>query len=186
MRTHLFAAAGLSALLLAAGGCSGDDSPTSAAPAPAGATPAVAETASAAAGDPAADPAATSGGDAAEAGGAAGDAALSADTEAICDQAARTATSFGKTFTEDYKLLIEASAQGGQAKTSAEQKAARDVQNFSFALTDMSKLAADKGVKKALASMGEEVTALKGDLDKLDDKKMAALHATLDKACGRD
>ncbi|MEV6306727.1 hypothetical protein AB0M02_45530 [Actinoplanes sp. NPDC051861] len=174
MRHTLFVAAGLSALLLA--GCSSDEpeatpaaadvvSSATAAPAEAGTTPAA---------DTPAGPDA-----------AAGDAALSKDTDAICEQASRTSTSFGKTFTEDYRLLIEAASQGGQAETEAKQKASRDVENFSFALLDMSKLAADPEVKKALATMGAQVTALKGDLSKIDDKKLAKLQATLDKACGK-
>jgi hypothetical protein len=49
----------------------------------------------------------------------------------------------------------------------------------------MSKLAADPAVKKALSTMGAQVTALKGDVTKLDEKKLTELHAVLDKACGR-
>ncbi|WP_433793831.1 hypothetical protein [Actinoplanes sp. CA-252034] len=49
----------------------------------------------------------------------------------------------------------------------------------------MSKLAADPTVKKALSAMGAQVTALKGDVTKLNEKKLADLHAVLDKACGR-
>ncbi|MEU4695017.1 hypothetical protein [Actinoplanes sp. NPDC023714] len=185
MRTHLYAAAGLSALLLALSGCSGGSSEET--PAAAGTvaaeTPATATTTtSAAAADPTAE---ATGGTKSKSGGKTGDAALAADTEAICEQASRTSTSFGKTFAEDYKLLTEASKSGGQAKADAEQKAKRDVENFSYALIDMSKLASDKAVKKALAAMGDEVTELKGDLEKLDDEKLAGLHATLDEACGR-
>ncbi|RAK39962.1 hypothetical protein B0I29_104504 [Actinoplanes lutulentus] len=184
MRTHLYAVAGLSALLLAVGGCSGGDSGTSAAPAAGAGSTAAAGTAAeatstAAVTDPgaAADPAAS------KVAGKTGDAALAADTEAICAQASRTSAQFGKIFIEDYNRVLELS---GQAKTDAEQKATRDVENFSYALLDMSKLAADSGLKKALAAMGDQVTALKGDLADLDDKKLAGLHATLDKACGRE
>lgn len=113
------------------------------------------------------------------------DAALSEDTEAICAQAGRTSTSFGKTFAEDYQLLIQAAGEGAEAKARAEEKVTRDVENFSYALLDMSKLAGDPAVKKALASMGAQVTALKGDVTKIDDKKLAQLQNTLDKACGR-
>ncbi len=116
---------------------------------------------------------------------ASADAALSADTKAICEQAARTSTSFGTTFAADYKLLIDAAEQGAAAKAQAREKASRDVESFSFALLDMSKLAADPSVKKALATMGAQVTTLKGDLEKIDDKKLADLHATLDAACGK-
>ncbi|WP_229076487.1 hypothetical protein [Actinoplanes sp. DH11] len=185
MRIHIHAAAGLSALLLALAGCSGGDSGDAGdsgatAAAPVATAPAGASAASAAASAPAAGESTGKGGTPAK-----GDAALSADSEAICEQASRTSTAFGQTFAEDYRLLTEAAGQGGQAKTNAEQKAARDVQNFSFALHDMAKLAADAKLKDALAAMGDQVTALKGDLEKLDDKKLAALHATLDKACGR-
>jgi hypothetical protein len=176
MRTVLLAAAGLSALLLT--GCSADQ-PEASAPAPASS---VAGAATPEGGAPAASAGveAPAGPDA-----AAGDAALSADSEAICEQASRTSTSFGKTFAQDYQLLIEASGKDAQAKQQAKQKVARNVDNFSFALLDMSKLAAEPKLKKALAAMGAEVKALKGDLDKIDDKKLAGLHATLDKACGR-
>ncbi|BEL09436.1 hypothetical protein Q0Z83_076270 [Actinoplanes sichuanensis] len=113
------------------------------------------------------------------------DAALSEDTEAICAQASRTSNEFGKTFAEDYQLLVRAAAEGAEAKAKAQEKVTRDLQNFSFALLDMSKLAADPAVKKALSSMGAQVTALKGDVTKVDEKKLAELHAVLDKACGR-
>ncbi|WP_433828847.1 hypothetical protein ACQP2E_05900 [Actinoplanes sp. CA-015351] len=183
MRTHLYAAAGLSALLLAVGGCSGDDSGTTAAPA-AGAGSTVAGTAAEATSTTGAtDPGAAADPTASKVSGKAGDAALAADTEAICAQASRTSAEFGKIFIEDYNRVLQLS---GQAKTDAEQKATRDVENFSYALLDMSKLAADSGLKKALAAMGDQVTALKGDLADLDDKKLVGLHATLDKACGRE
>ncbi|MBG0568763.1 hypothetical protein [Actinoplanes aureus] len=178
MRPILFAVAGLSALLLT--GCSADQPETASAPATA---PSAAAGTSAAAEGGTAPSAATAAPDGPDA--AAGDAALSEDTDAICEQASRTSTAFGKTFSEDYRLLTEAAAQGGQAETEAKQKAARDVENFSHALLDLSRLASDPQVKKALGAMGAEVTALKGDLAKIDDKKLAGLHATLDKACGR-
>ncbi|WP_430782228.1 hypothetical protein [Actinoplanes sp. G11-F43] len=113
------------------------------------------------------------------------DAALSEDTEAICAQAGRTSASFGKTVAEDSRLLAQAAGEGAEAKARAREKATRDVENFSFALLDMSKLAGDPAVKKALATMGAQVTALKGDVTKIDDKKLAQLKSTLDKACGR-
>ncbi|GAA2905731.1 hypothetical protein Acy02nite_81340 [Actinoplanes cyaneus] len=169
MRRPLAALAALSFALLAAG-CSGDPDTTAA---PAAGTPA--------AGPATADPAAS----ADPAAAASADAALSADTKAICDQAARTSTSFGSTFAADYKLLIDAAAQGGAAQAQAREKASRDVESFSYALLDMSKLASDPALKKALATMGAQVTTLKGDLAKIDDKKLADLHATLDAACGK-
>jgi hypothetical protein len=113
------------------------------------------------------------------------DTALSEDTEAICAQASRTSNEFGKTFAEDYQLLIKAAAESQEAKAKAQEKVSRDLENFSFALLDMSKLAADPTVKKALSAMGAQVTALKGDVSKVDEKKLADLHGVLDKACGR-
>jgi hypothetical protein len=163
MRRPLAALAALSFAVLAAGCSAGDD---------AGAEKAAEK--------PAAAPAPVDPVTAASA-----DAALSGDTTAICAQAARTSTSFGTTFAADYKLLIDAASQGAEAKAQARQKAARDVESFSYALLDMSKLAGDPAVKKALATMGAQVTALKGDLAKIDDKKLADLHATLDQACGK-
>ncbi|GGN28273.1 PBP1b-binding outer membrane lipoprotein LpoB [Actinoplanes campanulatus] len=160
MRTPALASMALAALLLA--GCSGGDP----APTAAGPTPAVAGSAAATTEKPT-------------------DTALAEDTEAICAQASRTSTSFGTTFAEDYQLLIKAAAEGAEAKAKAREKVTRDVENFSFALLDMSKLASDAELKKALAAMGAQITALKGDVAKIDDKKLAALHATLDKACGR-
>jgi hypothetical protein len=113
------------------------------------------------------------------------DTALSEDTEAICAQAGRTSTDFGKTFAEDYQLLIKAAAESEESKARAQEKVTRDLDNFSFALLDMSELAADPGVKKALSAMGGQVKALKGDVSKVDEKKLTELHAMLDTACGR-
>jgi hypothetical protein len=173
MRTVLLAVAGLSALLLT--GCSADQPEASA---PAGA-PSAAGVSVPEGGAPA------SGGVDAPAGpdAAAGDAALSEDSEAICEQATRTSTGFGKTFAENLQLI--SSATDKPARKQAKAKATRDVQNFSFALLDMSQLASEPELKKALGAMGAEVKALSGDLDKIDDKKLAKLQATLDKACGR-
>ena len=169
-------AAALAALLT---GCSTDRSgDAEAAPAPAapgGTTSAPA--AGAASGAPAAG--------ASAAAGAKGDAALSGNTAAICAQAAKTGIDFAGTFAENVKLQIEA-ASGGEpaAVQQAEQKAARDVQNYSYALRDMSGLAADPALKKALADMSKEAAALKGDLSAIDEKDVAGLRATLDEVCG--
>jgi hypothetical protein len=116
---------------------------------------------------------------------ASADAALSGDTRAICAQAARTSTSFGATFAADQRLLIDAASKNAAAGAQAREKASRDVDSFSFALLDMSKLASDPALKKALGAMGAQVTALKGDLSRIDDEKLADLHATLDQACGK-
>jgi hypothetical protein len=116
--------------------------------------------------------------------GKSGDAALSKDTKAICGQADKLTTSFGATFTQDLKALID-NAQDAEQRAEVEQKTKRDVQNFSFALKDLSGLASDAGLKKALAEMGTEVTALGGDVRQLDADKIGELSGKLDKACGR-
>jgi hypothetical protein len=167
MSRHLAAVAALGLLLVAAG-CSGEDAP------------AAAETAaSAAAADVSiapVDPAVA----------ASADAALSGNTKAICEQAARTSTNFGKTFVADLKLQIDAASKGGEAKAEVDKKIARDVQSYSFALGEMAKLTDDKTLKTALTGMSKEVKALKGDVEKLDADKMSDLTATLDKACGKE
>jgi hypothetical protein len=58
------------------------------------------------------------------------------------------------------------------------------VQNYSYALNDLAKLAADPAVSTALADMSKQVNALKGDLRKLDETKLNGLRSTLDQACG--
>ena len=116
----------------------------------------------------------------------AGDAALAGNTAAICTQAAKTGGQFAALFAYDHKVLTDAeSAKDKDLAGKARQKATRDVENYAYALTDMSKLVADPTVKKALAAMGKQVTALKGDLSKIDDGKRQELGATLDQACGK-
>lgn len=171
-----------SASLLAAGllaaGCSTDKSGTEpgAAPAPA---PGGSAGASAAVSAPAAG--------AARSGGAeGGDAALKGNTAAICNQASKTSGDFAATFAQNLKLQIDAaSAKDAAAAQKVEQKSLRDVQNYSYALTDMSKLAADKTVAKALGDMGKQVGAFKADISSIDEQKLADLRTTLDKACGK-
>lgn len=116
---------------------------------------------------------------------ASADAALSGNTKAICAQAARTSTTFGQAFIADLRLQIDAASKGAEAKTQAEQKITRDVQNYSYALADMAKLTTDPALKTALTQMSKQVTALKGDLTKINSDKMSALTATLDGACGK-
>ena len=165
------------ALLLGAGCSSDDPAATTAAPAPAASSVAAAPatsggttTTSAPAGD-------TSGG---------GDAALSGNSKAICRQAAKTGGDAAKNFAQDLKLLIDAeSAQDADMVAKAKAKTSRDVENYSYALTDMSKLASEPTLKAALADMGKQVTALKGDVRKLDADRLAKLQETLDKACGQ-
>jgi hypothetical protein len=119
-------------------------------------------------------------------GAAGGDAALSKDTKAICAQAERLTTQFGATFAQDLKQLIDSTTAENKAmRAEVEQKTQRDVQSFSFALGDLSRLASDADVKKALAGMSKEVTALNGDVKKLDADRLGELGDKLDKACGR-
>src|SRR3954468_13134611 len=87
---------------------------------------------------------------AASAAAASAGAALGGNTTAICEQAARTGSSFGETFIADLRLQIDAAAKGAEAKTQADQKVARDVQNYSYALADMAELTTDARLKKAL------------------------------------
>jgi len=116
---------------------------------------------------------------------ASADAALTGNTKAICAQAARAGTAFGQTFIADLRLQIDAASKGAQPRSQAEQKIARDVQNYSYALADMAGLTTDPALKKALRSMSAQVTALKGDITKINADKMSTLTATLDRACGK-
>ena len=164
-----------SAILLAAG-CSTDTSGTESTAAPA---PAPGGSSAPAASAPGA-------GDAQNGGAKGGDAALKGNTAAICNQAAKTSGDFAATFAQNLKLQIDAaSAKDPAAAQKVEQKSVRDVQNYSYALTDMSKLAADKAVAKALGDMGKQVGAFKADISAIDEKKLADLRTTLDKACGK-
>jgi hypothetical protein len=176
MRRLLCATALSGALLLSGAGCSADEPDGSAAgPAPAASGPAAGSSAGAATSTSA--PAAS---------GGAGDAALSGNSDAICQQAAKTGGDSAKNFAEDLKLLIDAqSAKDADQVAKAKAKTTRDVENYSFALTDMSKLAADPALKAALADMGKQVKALKGDVRKLDAARLTKLQDTLDKACGK-
>lgn len=176
MRRLLIATAVSGALLLT-GACSSDktdDTPTAGAP-----TPAAPAAGSA---SPAAGATTGSAGPQTQKGA---DAALKGNTKAICAQAGKVSGDAGGRFAQDLKLLIDAeSAQDKDLVAKAKEKTTRDVENYSYALTDMSKLASDPALKKALADMGKQVTALKGDVRKLDAEKLGALQATLDKACG--
>ncbi|SNY35524.1 hypothetical protein [Paractinoplanes atraurantiacus] len=170
MRLALPALAAASLLSLAA--CSGG----AADEAPAGQAPAATPGASVAPAPPApVDPSAA----------ASADAALGGDTEAICAQAGRVSTAFGETFIADLKLQIDAASQGATAKQQADQKIERDVTSYSYALADMAKLTTDPALKKALTDMSKQVTALKGDLTKINAEKMSQITGTLDKACGK-
>ncbi|MBM2621678.1 hypothetical protein JIG36_39860 [Actinoplanes sp. LDG1-06] len=171
-RPGLAVCAALAALTLTAA-CS-DDAGSADGAATAG-TPAVAGGPAAASTTAAADPALA----------ASADAALTGNTQQICAQVDRTSTSFGKLFVDDYKLKIEAASKGAEAKQQAAEKIARDVQNFSFALTNMAAITTDVTLKTALTDASAQVKALEGDIEKLDTDKMAELTAKLDKACGK-
>jgi hypothetical protein len=116
---------------------------------------------------------------------ASADKALSGNTKAICDQAARTSTSFGQTFIADLQLKIDAASKGATAKAQAQAKIDRDVSNYSSALSGMAKLADDKPLKSALTQMSKKVKLLKGDVTKINATKMSMITATLDSACGK-
>lgn len=170
-------AAVFGAVVLGAAGCSTDKTPSAAATAQTGATAPSGPSAAAGSGSrPGGDVAAQN----------AGDAKLAGNTAAICNQAARTSGQFGAVFAQDLKLLIDAESATDKGQSGkVRQKTTTDVASYSFALNDMSKLAADPAVKQALADMSKQVTALQGDVRKIDDKKLDKLRATLDKACGK-
>jgi hypothetical protein len=176
MRRLLCATAVSGALLLSGAGCSSDEPDGSAVgPAPAASGPAAATSGGAVTSTSA--PATSAG---------SGDAALSGNTDAICQQAAKTGGDSAKNFAEDLKLLIDAeTAKDADQVAKAKAKTTRDVENYSFALTDMSKLASDPTLKAALADMGKQVKALKGDVRKLDTAQLTKLQTTLEKACGK-
>ncbi|MFI5491668.1 hypothetical protein [Actinoplanes sp. NPDC051859] len=169
---RLLCATALSGAVLLLGACSADKSDDQPAAAPAS------QAASAAPGGSATPAPAGSA-------GAGGDVALKGNSKAICDQAARTGSEAAKKFAEDLKLLIDAeTSQDKAAVTKAQQKTNRDVQNYAAALNDMAKLASESDLKQALSAMGKEVSALEGDVRKLDPDKFAGLQETLAKACG--
>ncbi|WP_433301877.1 hypothetical protein ACQP2F_07390 [Actinoplanes sp. CA-030573] len=166
--------------VLALAGCSGADDNASA---PAGGTPAAG--ANAGAGSDAGTPAAPAPAPVDPSVAAKADKALSGNTKAICAQAERTSTSFGQTFIADLQMQIDAAGQGAAAKAQAQEKIDRDVSSYSSALSSMARLADDKALKSALTQMSKQVTALKGDVTKLNADKMSAITGNLDKACGK-
>ncbi len=115
------------------------------------------------------------------------DTALRDDTRAICDQAERVGADAGRNFVADLKLLADAeSAEDAAAATKAREKTTRDVQNYASALLDMAGLANDAGLKEALSQMAKEVSAIEGDVRKMDADKLAALQGELTAVCGSD
>jgi hypothetical protein len=167
---RLLAAVAVSSALLAAG-CSSSSSSSSSAPTPAVSVDAGGSAAAAARPDAGA--------------AAAADAALAGNTKAICRQARTTGGNAEANIAQDQKLLAQAGkAKDKAAVAAAQEKATRDVENYAYALQDMSKLVADKTVKKTLAAMSTSVTALKGDVTKFDAGQEGKLAGTLAKACG--
>jgi hypothetical protein len=170
---RLWATAASGAVILLSAGCSTEPAAPAAAPA-AAPTPSVAApapSASSAAGSTAPDK---------------GDAALSGNSEAICAQANRVSSQAAATYAADLKALVEAStAKDPVVLQRAKEQTDRDVQSWAYALRDMSGLASDANLKKALADMSTQVTAFKGDVQKIDEAKLVKLHETLDKACGK-
>jgi hypothetical protein len=113
-------------------------------------------------------------------------AALAANTPAICDQAERTAGQFGARFEQDRQLMSEAAASKDASRVAqASAKATQDVQNYVFALGDMSKLTTDPKVKAALAAASKQVGGLHGDVRRYDEATADKLTAALRTACGR-
>jgi hypothetical protein len=188
MRRLLCAATGGALLLLGAGCSAGGLQPGAAPPAATPAVPGPAASGPVASGPAAPGTTTPSGGASAGPGTrGGGDAALSGNSAAICEQAAKTSADAARNFALDLKLLIEAeSAQDAGRVAKAKAKTVRDVENFSYALADMAKLASEPGLKQALAEMGRQVTALKGDVRKVDAGQLARLQDTLDRACGKD
>ncbi len=169
---RLWATAASGAVILLSAGCS--TGPAAPAAAPAAPTPSVAApapSASSAAGSTAPDQ---------------GDAALAGNSEAICAQANRVSSQAAATFAENLRVLVEAATAKDAARLQqAKAKTDRDVQSWAYALKDMSELASDAKLKKALADMSTQVTTFKGDVEKIDEAKLVKLHETLDKACGK-
>ncbi len=81
------------------------------------------------------------------------------------------------------KLLKDAKSADADAAAQVDQKTTRDVQNYAAALADMAKLTTDAKLKKTLAGMGKQISALDGDVRKLNPDKLAGLQEDLSKAC---
>ncbi|HEY0000416.1 MAG TPA: hypothetical protein VGB74_08175 [Actinoplanes sp.] len=155
----------LGTLLLAAAGCSGDE--TTGGPQPVtGVSSAAVPAPSGGSGAPPAGP------------------ALSPPNQQICDQAALAGTDFGESYLTDLQLQIDAAGKGAAANTQAQQKITRDVQSYSSVLAGFAHAATDPVLKKTLTRMGKEVSALKGEVAKVDAERLSALADTLDEACG--
>ena len=116
---------------------------------------------------------------------ASADAALSDDTKAICQQADRANSTFGATLIADLELQRGARTKDAQAQADAKQKLAQDVSDFSFALSDMAKLASDATLKNTLRQMSQQVTAFAGSPTKIDSARISQLSDILAKTCGQ-
>ena len=148
------------AVFLTAAGCSGDDGP------PVGAW-------SASSGRPSASAAPSS------------PVKLSAQARAVCQQARQAGITFGKNFLADLQSRFEAADKGAAARSKAQAKIDRDVEEYSQALADLAKLTTDSALKQALKQMSKQVIAFKGDIAEINQDETSAITATLDKACGR-
>jgi hypothetical protein len=169
---RLWATAVSGAVIVLSAGCS-TETPSAGSPTPAAPAASVAAVA----------PTASTG---ASTGPNAGDVALAGNTDAICNQASKVAGNAAATYATNKKILVDAEkAKDKDLAQKAEAKAVRDVQGWAYALDDMSKLVADKTVKKALSDMSKDVVKLKGDVTKINDATFSKLSGKLDKACGK-
>jgi hypothetical protein len=64
-----------------------------------------------------------------------------------------------------------------------EEKLRNDVEGWSFALADLSRLVADPTLKRELAAASKDVASLKGDVHKINNARVAALRAQVEKVC---
>jgi hypothetical protein len=169
---RLWATAASGAVLLLSAGCSTDPpvtgSPTPAPPASvAVGVPGASAGASAGVPDP-------------------GDVALAGNTAAICEQATKVTAQAVRQYTQNKKNLTDAAtAKDADLVAKAKAQAERDVQNWSFALKDLSGLVADTTVKKALAEVSTQITKFDADIQKISSKSFASVQAKVAKACGK-
>ena len=112
-------------------------------------------------------------------------ATLSADTRAVCGQASRVRTAFGKTFIADLKAQQDAATKGPQAQAAAKRQLAQDVTGYARTLTALAGQADDAALKKALTLMSRQVPTLRGDLAKIDAQELSTLTAAIAEACGQ-
>jgi protein involved in temperature-dependent protein secretion len=112
--------------------------------------------------------------------------ALAGNTGAICNQATKVGAQAVTQYSLNKKNLTAAKkAKDADLATKAKAQAKRDVQNWAFALKDLSSLVADTTVKKALAEASTQVTKLNGDIEKINGSTFTSVQAKVDKACGK-